>query len=58
VKIILGSQSPRRQELLSALGFEFEIAIPNIDEVYPPSTPIDSVAAYIAKKKLRPYREE
>ena len=51
MKIILGSQSPRRQELLSALGFEFEIAIPNIDEVYPPNTPIDDVAAYIAKKK-------
>ena len=51
MKIILGSQSPRRQELLSALGFEFEIAIPNIDEVYPPNTPIDKVAAYIAKKK-------
>ena len=51
MKIILGSQSPRRQELLSALGFEFELLIPNIEEVYPPDTPIDSVAAYIAKKK-------
>ena len=51
MKIILGSQSPRRQELLSALGFEFEIAIPNIDEVYPPDTPIENIAAYIAKKK-------
>ena len=51
MKIILGSQSPRRHELLSSLGFEFEVAIPDIDEIYPPETTIDSVAAYIAKKK-------
>ena len=51
MKIILGSQSPRRHELLSSLGFEFEVAIPDIDEIYPPETTTDSVAAYIAKKK-------
>lgn len=31
-KVILGSASPRRRELLSALGVEFEVRIPDIDE--------------------------
>lgn len=30
--LILGSSSPRRRELLSALGFTFQIARPDIDE--------------------------
>ena len=31
-KLILASASPRRRELLAALGLDFEVRIPNIDE--------------------------
>jgi len=38
MNIILASSSPRRQQLLSSLGVEFKIAIPDVDEnvVLPP----------------------
>lgn len=32
MKIILGSQSPRRKELLELLGYEFTVISPNVDE--------------------------
>lgn len=32
MKIILASGSPRRREILSALGMEFEISVPDVDE--------------------------
>lgn len=31
--IVLASASPRRKELLSQLGYQFEIVVPDIDEV-------------------------
>ena len=34
--ILLASNSPRRRELLSGLGIEYQVtALPNIDESYP-----------------------
>ena len=32
MKIILASQSPRRREILTSLGYEFDIVIPNVNE--------------------------
>lgn len=32
MKLILGSQSPRRKDLLSQAGLEYEILIPDVDE--------------------------
>ncbi|MCT4615266.1 MAG: Maf family protein [Marinifilaceae bacterium] len=57
-KLILGSQSPRRQELLKDLGFDFELKLKEVDESYPLNTPIDEVAEYIANKKSLAYLEE
>ncbi|MBL7918617.1 MAG: Maf family protein, partial [Bacteroidia bacterium] len=34
-KLILGSASPRRQELLKSLGFEFTVKPINADESFP-----------------------
>lgn len=31
-KLILASGSPRRRELLSQLGYQFEILVPNVEE--------------------------
>ena len=40
-KIILGSNSPRRKELLAGLDIEFEVDTRNsFEETYDPSTPI------------------
>jgi len=54
-KIILGSQSPRRKQLLQELGFEFEILIKDIDESFPANIPTEKVAEYIANKKAVAY---
>ncbi|QSA20111.1 Maf family protein, partial [Vibrio furnissii] len=31
-KLILASGSPRRRELLSQLGYSFEVLVPNVEE--------------------------
>lgn len=55
--IILGSQSPRRRELLSGLDFPFEVRpLPDIDESYPTILSPQDVSLYIAKKKADAYR--
>ena len=37
MKILLGSNSPRRKELLQSLGFDFEVVSINCNEIYPVS---------------------
>lgn len=51
IKWILGSQSPRRKELLAGIGVEFEVRIKDTEEVYPDSLPAEEVPAYLAKLK-------
>ena len=51
MKLILGSKSPRRSELLTAIGFKFEIRTKDTEEIYPVTLPIDQVAEYIAQLK-------
>lgn len=58
-KIILASNSPRRKELLSGLDIEYETrVIPNVDESYPNTIPLEDVANYLAKKKASAYMPE
>lgn len=55
--LILGSQSPRRRELLGGLDIPFEVRpIPNIDESYPNTLPLEEVSEYIAREKADAYR--
>lgn len=55
-KLILGSQSPRRKELLAGLDLDFEVRVlPDIDESYPETLPADEVPAYISEKKAAAY---
>ena len=51
MKILLASQSPRRRELLSTLGFEFEVVSTDVEEVFPESLPASEVAAYLSHLK-------
>lgn len=50
-KIILGSNSPRRQELLRGLGLEFEVRVHPIVEELPVDLPAQYAAAYLSKLK-------
>ena len=58
MKIILGSASPRRKELLSAAGFSFEVRTKDTDESFPSYTPSDEVALFVATKKLNALLED
>ena len=52
-KIILGSGSPRRKELLEKMGLDFKIHSLDIDESYPGSIPLNQIATYISQIKMR-----
>lgn len=51
MNIILGSTSPRRKELLAAMGFEFRTMSPDIDESFSDEIPVEKVAAFLAESK-------
>lgn len=51
MKLILASKSPRRKELLSELGYTFEIRTKDTDEYYPSDLEVSSIANYIARLK-------
>ena len=55
-KIILGSQSPRRKELLSAMGLNFKVKKLNVEESFPNSLSPIQVALFLAKKKANAYK--
>ena len=50
-RLILASQSPRRQYLLKELGFSFEVMEPNVREVYPSGLSPSEIAVYLAELK-------
>lgn len=50
-KIILASQSKRRQQLLEEIGLSFGILLKDVDESYPPHLECGQVVEYIAEKK-------
>lgn len=52
-KIVLASQSPRRQELLWNLGLQFRLQIPDDNESYPNDMPARMVPSYLSEKKAR-----
>lgn len=55
-KIVLASNSPRRKELLSGLGLDFEVRIiQDIDESYPDSLLTDDIPLFIANEKRKAY---
>lgn len=51
--IILGSQSPRRKELLHHLGLEFTIQVIPTDESYPEDIALSDVSSFVAMNKAR-----
>ena len=50
-KIILGSQSPRRYEILADAGFEIEVIKPKVEERFPFDLAYSKVPEYLSKLK-------
>ena len=50
-RLILGSASPRRQELLRGLGFNFEVSPTHADESFPPHLQAQDIPLYLAEVK-------
>jgi septum formation protein len=57
-QIILGSNSPRRQELLKSLGFTFLNKPINADESFPANLQAEEICLYLAEKKADAYAED
>jgi septum formation protein len=56
VKLILASNSPRRRELLSGLGLDFEVRVlQGIDESYPADLREGDIPLYISRAKAQAY---
>ncbi len=51
--LILASQSPRRQQLLSQAGYRFITVVSDVDETNPPGMPGIEVPEYLAQKKAK-----
>ena len=50
--VVLGSNSPRRRELLNDMGVKFRVeVIKGIDETYPASLPVEEIPVYLARIK-------
>ncbi|MCS4304330.1 septum formation protein Maf [Chryseobacterium pennae] len=56
MKLLLASQSPRRKELLSSLGFEFEVVKIDCEELLPENIKIEQAAAYLSELKADAFR--
>lgn len=57
-RLILGSNSPRRQELLRSIGLEFEIILKDVDETYPEQFRREDISMFLARKKAMAFKPE
>ncbi|WP_419869340.1 Maf family protein [Chryseobacterium sp. CT-SW4] len=56
MKLLLASQSPRRRELLSQLGFTFEVVKIDCEEILPDHIAIEESAAFLSQLKAQTFR--
>lgn len=55
MRIVLGSQSPRRRELLAGLGIDFRVVNIHADESFPSHLQGGDIPLHIAQKKAEAY---
>ena len=55
-QLVLGSKSPRRQQLLSDLGLPFEVRTIEVDEAFPAHLQAHEIPMYLATIKAEAYR--
>lgn len=58
VSIVLGSQSPRRKELLGSMDLSFDVLVREIEEIVPVHIAPKDAAEYIALEKLDAFKED
>jgi septum formation protein len=56
-KLILGSNSPRRKEILSSAGFDFEVIIRPTSEEFDQTTSYEKVPELLARKKAECFED-
>ncbi|KPE50535.1 Maf family protein [Chryseobacterium indologenes] len=56
MKILLASQSPRRKELLSGLGLDFEVVKIDCEEILPETISVEEAAAYLSELKANAFQ--
>lgn len=56
-KLVLGSGSPRRKELLAGMGLTFEVRVSDVDESIDPVWPLNEVAQRLAERKAEALME-
>jgi septum formation protein len=50
--LILATQSPRRHQLMTGAGFNFDVIVPaGIEEIYPVNIPVEDIPVYLAELK-------
>src|ERR1041384_4406624 len=57
-KIILGSASPRRQQLLAALFPKFSVRTHNFNEEFSAHLQAENIALFLAREKAKAFIEE
>lgn len=56
-KIILGSKSPRRKELLESLGIEFVVKSKDVEETFPNHLKREEIPIYLSRLKASAFTE-
>ncbi len=57
-KLILGSGSPRRKEILSLADIDFEVQVSDVDESFSDNIPVDDVPELLAIRKARAIQKQ
>lgn len=55
MNLLLASNSPRRKELLTQLGYQFDIIKIDVDESYPSDLKPHEIAEYVSAKKAKAF---
>lgn len=55
MNLLLASNSPRRKELLTHLGYQFDIVKIDVDESYPSDLKPHEIAEYVSAKKAKAF---